>query len=260
MFPTYNIFDYTFASYGTLILLGLLVGIGFSVLQAKRYQPELQEDVFFSSLFGVIGVGIGGKLLYILINIPEIINLLRSDLEFHQTMLILLQGGFVFYGSLIGAFLGLYIYSKAFNISCERILFYLTPAVPLIHAFGRIGCFAAGCCYGVPCDRFGYIFINSPIAPNGIRLFPTQLLEAGFCLIIFIIIMMFFKRINNGYYLFAIYGIMYSLFRFIIELFRGDIERGFVGFLSTSQIISLFIFVIALIYLYRDKDKLVQIK
>ncbi len=257
MFPYYHIFNLTFASYGTLILIGLIFGGVVSYLLAKKYMPEIKLDVFLSFLFGALGVAIGGKLLYIIVSFPQIIQFLNSTSNTLQALQIIISSGFVFYGSLIGAILALFIYCKSFHVSIERILYFLTPAIPLIQVFGRIGCFSVGCCYGVESESFGYVFKRSPIAPNGVRLFPTQLLESIACFIIFVIILILFHKIHNGYRLISIYGILYSTFRFFIEFFRGDIYRGFIRIFSISQIISLLLLLVTIIYLLKSKNHLV---
>lgn len=249
MFPFYKIFHYQLASYGTLIVFGLLLGGLLSYLLARKKQPALKEDVLYAFLISNLGVAIGGKLLFILVSFPDLIKIFKQQWPIEYIIGYVLQGGFVFYGSMIGSVLALYIYAKAFHISLERLIYYLTPAIPLIHSIGRIGCLAAGCCYGIPMKTFGYQLNRSLIAPHHITLFPTQLLESAFCFIIFIIILLLFKKIQNGYQLFAVYILLYAPFRFFIEFYRGDIERGFIGDLSVSQTISLVLFIFFLIVL-----------
>ncbi len=255
MFPTYEIFDITFASYGTLILIGILAGFAVSVALTKKHSPELTDDVIYAFLLSGIGVAVGGKLLFFIVSLREIIEILKSDLPFMLRIKLIMQGGFVFYGSLIGVGLAIYIYSRAFKVKAERLLYFLVPSIPLIHSIGRIGCLAAGCCYGVACPDFGYELNRSPIAPHGIRLFPTQLLESIYCFLIFILILFLFKKITNGYHLLAVYIFAYAPFRFGIEFFRGDAARGIWGIFSTSQIISLVLIVITIIYLSKHKKR-----
>ena len=169
------------------------------------------------------------------------------------------KGGFVFYGGLLGGILGVYIYAKQFKISFKSLLLTLLPIVPLIHAIGRIGCLCAGCCYGMEYDGFGAIvFHNSVLAPNNVPLFPMQIVEAICNLIIFIILLCTYKKFLGTYKTLGLYLILYSIVRFILEFFRGDLIRGIYFSLSTSQWISiiLLIFGIAIfIYEWRNKKK-----
>ena len=115
------------------------------------------------------------------------------------------------------------------------------PSVALAQGFGRIGCFLAGCCYGRETDSiFSVTFRNSDFAPNHVALIPTQiyssLLDFLHCLVL---LMIAGKQKKDGQVA-ACYLIFYSLGRFVLEFFRGDLVRGSVGVLSTSQFISLF--------------------
>lgn len=255
MYPTYEIFNIKIPVYGTLIFVGLLLGVLTSYLLAKKYQPDFAEDVIYSFIYGTIGVGVGGKLLYILVGLPIIIKAFSFGVGFKLIGNWIIQGGYVFYGSLIGAFIMLFLYARQFLIPLEKILLFLAPAIPLIHSFGRIGCLCAGCCYGIECQEFGYQLNNSLIAPPGIKLFPTQLLEAIYCFIIFIVLLIFFHKLKNGYKLTALYVFLYSPFRFFIEFFRGDVQRGFIGVLSTSQFISLVLLILTGLFLLSDRLK-----
>lgn len=244
MCVTYEIFGLEIPSYGTLIVIGLLFGLCVSYFLVKKHQPEFASNVVFSFLYGMIGAGVGGKLLFIIVGLRYLIKAFKIGQGFKLLGVWILEGGYVFYGGIIGAFLMLLIYSRQFKIPLEKILLYLTPAIPLIHSFGRLGCLAAGCCYGIPCESFGYQLNHSPIAPAGIKLFPTQLLEAIYCFIIFIVLLILFNKRKNGYQLISVYVFLYSPFRFLIEFMRGDIQRGFIGIFSTSQLISLLLLII----------------
>ena len=108
-------------------------------------------------------------------------------------------------------------------------------SVPLFHAFGRIGCFLVGCCYGVE-SSIGFTFHNSIIeSANNVNRFPVQIVEALFNLILFFCLYNFFKHKKFKGYLLNIYFIFYPVFRFIIEFFRADSYRGFLGVLRYKE-------------------------
>lgn len=127
---------------------------------------------------------------------------------------------------------------------------------PLIiaHALGRVGCFLAGCCYGKSSDSFLAVEF-----PNGsfqhtdygyiTKVLPTQLFEAIFLFILFIIIMFFIKK-----YKASIYLISYSIFRFIIEYYRGDDRGKILPFISPSQILCIIFFIIGIILYKKEKN------
>ena len=111
----------------------------------------------------------------------------------------------------------------------------------LAQGFGRLGCFLAGCCYGrVTESSFAIVFKDSAYAPNNVPLLPTQLMSSGLNFLhFFLLIWLSRKSLHDGQ-VGAAYLICYSIGRFVMEFFRGDLIRGSVGSLSTSQFISLF--------------------
>lgn len=253
MLPYLHLFDFKIPMYGILIFFGLVLGVLFAVYRTKVTQIK-REDSFFSCLFAVIGLILGGKLLYLFTMIPwmaEHAELLASS----QVWIALLQGGFVFYGGLIGALLMVLWYAKMYQISVLHLFDTLIPSVPLVHAFGRIGCFCAGCCYGVPSDSFGVVFSPDSVAPQGIKLFPVQLVEAGCNFILFVVLALLGRKIRPKGQLTGIYLLVYAVLRFLLEFLRYDAERG--GFLgvSTSQWISIFLVPAAFILLFGKRRK-----
>ena len=102
-------------------------------------------------------------------------------------------------------------------------------------------CFFAGCCYGKETESFfSVIFQNSEYAPNHVALIPTQLYSSGLDFLHFLLLLLIARNKKADGQVTACYLIFYSVGRFVIEFFRGDIIRGSVGILSTSQFISIF--------------------
>lgn len=261
MLPIINIFGHEIATYGLLIFIGIFVGSIVAVMYYSRFHKVSKEDIIYSIIYGVLGMGIGGKILYLITCIPFLVEN-YANLNFPETILQLFKGGFVFYGGLIGGILGIYIYAKQFKIEFKELILVIIPAVPLVHAFGRIGCFFAGCCYGIEYHGFGSItFHNTMFAPNNIPLFPVQIVEAMSNLIIFGILMITYKKYQGTYKTLTLYCILYSILRFILEFFRGDTARGIILNLSTSQWISIFLCIIAIsINIYYSKKRKLEIK
>lgn len=239
MLPYINIFGFKFASYGLIIFVGIFIGTIIAIFHFSKFFGLSKQDIFFSILYGIIGLGVGGKLLYLLTNIPFLIENYQT-LNLWNAFIQMLQGGFVFYGGLIGGFAGIYIYSKQFKISFKSLCLILLPVVPLVHSIGRIGCLLAGCCYGMEYHGFGAItFHNSFLAPNNIPLFPMQIVESICNFIIFIILLLTYKRFIKTTKTIGLYCILYGIVRFVLEFFRGDLIRGIYFSLSTSQWISI---------------------
>lgn len=226
-------------SYGIMIAIGIISAFYISDKRATKY--GLDGDVVFKlGMMAVISGMLGAKLLYIIINIKTIMQM--------DSLLTAIKEGFVVYGGIISGVVCCYIYCKVKKYSLAEYFDLIIPTVALAQGFGRIGCLMAGCCYGKETDSIiGITFHNSPYAPNNVKLMPTQIMSSIGDFLNFAILMLISKRFrehNKKGMITAIYLILYSIGRFIIELFRGDIERGNVGTLSTSQFISVFILII----------------
>ena len=228
MFPYLTIFGHELPVYGVMAVLGLFAGIIYLRLAVGRSVPA---DAELAVVWGAVG--------YILTALPEIYA--NWDAILAQPGLFAaayLSGGFVFYGGLYGAIAGAYIYCQASLADFDAVARLVLPIVPLIHGFGRIGCFCTGCCYGVERDALGIAFQNSPVAPNGVRLLPVQLIEATTVFALFIALASMYRRGFRGRSMLGAYLASYSVVRFILEFFRGDAYRGFILSLSISQVIA----------------------
>ena len=158
-----------------------------------------------------------------------------------------LSGGFVFYGGLILAPFGYILGCKIAKCRLGAFLKEAAVVIPLGHAFGRAGCFCGGCCYGIPYDGVFSVHYEHTLSSvqTGIGIFPVQLLEAILLLVLFVILLILYRRkVLNPIF----YPLGYSVIRFCTEFLRGDAERGKFWIFSTSQWISLFAFVAAGIF------------
>ena len=130
----------------------------------------------------------------------------------------------------------------------------LVPTLPLIHALGRVGCFCAGCCYGVEAaEPWGIPFTHAIAAPNGVPLLPVQLYECAAELMIFLFLLWYAPRAASKGGILRAYMLAYAPVRFVLEFFRGDVVRGIYGPLSTSQWISLAVMAAAIVWLVRKR-------
>lgn len=255
MLPYINIFGKQIATYGLIIVFGIIIGSIVAILYFSKFNKIKKDDVLYSILYGIIGIVVGAKILYLLTNI----QLLIRSKDIVSTFLQMLSGGFVFYGGLIGGILGIFIYAKQFKIEFKPLLLTIVPTIPLVHSIGRIGCLLAGCCYGMEYNGIGAItFHNSLIAPNEISLFPIQIIECICNLLIFMILTITYKKDTGTYKTVGLYCILYSIVRFTLEFFRGDLIRGIYFGLSTSQWISILLLILGIIifiFEYRNNSK-----
>ncbi len=219
--------------YGIFFYLGIAAAALAGLLICKRKGlPKI--ELVYSGVYVFVGALLGAKLLFLAVSLKQII-------EYHIPIIYLIKGGFVFYGGFIGGALGLFIYTKQFKESFIRYADIYAAVVPFGHAFGRVGCFFAGCCYGIPV-KWGHVYTTSHgSTPLGVPLLPIQLIESACLLLIFGVMMLFvFRWPKKTGFLTSLYLILYPVTRFVLEFFRGDAERG-VLLLSTSQWVSLLI-------------------
>lgn len=210
------------------------------------------DNFILAAAFGGLGGMIGAKLLYLLVSWNKIDFSRLMELSYVSE---LMRGGFVFYGGLAGGVLGLMICKKLCGISVWKYAEIYIPCLPLVHAFGRMGCTLTGCCYGIPYDGIGAIvYHHSIIAPNNITLFPVQVVEAGADLLIVVILLVYiFKKRKSHQNSIILYCTLYAAVRFILEFLRYDLDRGQFLWFSTSQWISLAVIGIVAIYGFGKK-------
>lgn len=233
---------YTIGYYGLLILLGVAAAVALAHHQCRVHGKSFDEAVELTCVGGLCGL-LGAKLLYLAVSFSSIDwARLFSDASYAAG---LIGGGFVFYGGVLGALVGVALYGRLRKIDAWGLLNACAPCLPLGHAFGRVGCLVAGCCYGVPWDGpLAVMYDHSPLAPNGVALFPVQLAEALLNLVLAGVLVWAcnrWRRPERGAcYGLVLYLLLYGVERFFLEFMRYDsAERGFLGPLSTSQWISL---------------------
>lgn len=259
MFPSFNLFGKEIAMYSIMAAAGIIIS-GTVVCRLAKRRNILYTDIIIFLMISCIGVYLGGMLLYAITQWKLIFSLFKNFSRIIEdgmltTFLGAIFGGSVFYGGLLGGIAAGLIYLKKTKKNIGEYADFAAMAAPLFHVFGRIGCFLGGCCYGIECD-FGFVFTNSlAYGANGVRRFPIQLVEASFELLIFLLILFMFLRKIQMRRLFLWYLLIYPVGRFMFEFLRGDEYRGFVGALSTSQFISIFVFAAALILLIRTNLK-----
>ena len=232
----FSIGNIHFYSYGLMIAIGILAA--FIVMERRAPRYGLDKDIGFTlGVFAVVGGVIGAKLLYILVELP---NFLANPALWRNV-----GEGFVIYGGILGGLAGGLIGCRIKKQSFVKYFDLFIPSVALALGFGRLGCFFAGCCYGRQTDSsFCLVFPEGvgSMAPTGVPLIPTQLISSAANFLHFFILVWFARRSKKDGQVGGLYMILYSIGRFLIEGLRND-PRGSVGPFSTSQFISLLIFV-----------------
>jgi phosphatidylglycerol:prolipoprotein diacylglycerol transferase len=235
----FKIGSLTIYTYGFLVFLGVLVGCIFCYRQAEKV--GISKAVFSDIIFWVLLFSfIGARIFYVIV---------EHKAFFAEPFAILFgRSGFVFYGGIVFGVLSLYVLARIHKINFFKLADIFALGIPLAHAFGRIGCFSYGCCYGKPTTSFiGVLFpAQCPAGYLGVKVIPTQLIESFFLFVIFIIInaLKKYKKFNGQ--LFLYYLIFYAILRFVIEFFRAD-SRGKIFFFSTSQFIAIIILILSIV-------------
>ncbi|MDD6073742.1 MAG: prolipoprotein diacylglyceryl transferase [Otoolea sp.] len=234
----FTIGSLTIHGYGLMIGLGIIAAYLLCEYRANR--KGLDSDPLISiALWGVGGGLICAKLLYYITTFDEILE--------DPSRLLDLGDGFVVYGGIIGGIFGGWLYTRIKKLPFWKYFDLVMPAVALAQGFGRIGCFLAGCCYGLQMESpISIVFTHSDFAPNGVPLLPTQLISSGLDFLHCLILLYAAKKCKHDGQVSALYLIFYSIGRFGLEYLRGDLIRGSVGALSTSQFISIFILAIGI--------------
>lgn len=230
-----NLGRFIIPSYGLAIIIGIITAniIAFALVKSSKLDIN---DFIILEAYTFLGAILGAKILYLWVSRHQIDWSRILEIDYFNS---LMQGGFVFYGGLIGGLLFVFAGGKIHKINTEIYARKFIFLIPYIHCFGRIGCFFAGCCYGMPYD--GVLAVTFPansLAPAGVKLFPVQLVEAFFLMLLAIGILILQLKTNTKYTI-ELYLIAYAVLRFVLEYFRYDEARGRFLMFFTSQWISI---------------------
>lgn len=233
--------------YGLMIGVGFVIGVYLAARQSKKegVNPDRVVDL---GVYMLLTALVGSRLLFVLTNLQHFAS---NPFEAFAIW----KGGLVFYGGVLAAIpVGIW-YVKRHRLPVWKTADIMAPSISLGHAFGRLGCFFAGCCYGAPCSGAVCVTFHDPHsqAPLGVPLYPTQLMEASGEFLIFATLLLVRRSKAFDGQLFWLYALLYATLRFIIEFFRGDAVRGlyFGNAVSTSQIIAIGMFILSVLMMWR---------
>lgn len=258
MYP--EIFHLSFLhTYGVLVALAFLVALWMAGRLAKRAGLNA-DSVTNLGIYCALAAIAGAKLMMFLVDAPYYVEHPSEIFSLAS-----LQAGGVFYGGLIAALAISWWYIRKAKLPKLKTADVFAPAIALGHGIGRIGCFTAGCCWGVQCDRPWAVTFTNPAAkdlvgvPLNIPLHPTQLYEAAAEFVIFGILYWRFGKPHATGAIISLYLLLYGSARFIVEFFRYH-EQGNLwgGPFDTSQWISLALIAVAAIYFIRHSKAALQ--
>jgi len=254
MYPElFRIGTFPITTYGIFLAVGMLLALFVAARLAGR-DGLSRERIYDLGLWTLIGGLLGSKIL-----------MFFTEPDVQVFSLDFLRSGGVYYGGFLGGFIALVVLIKIYGLPFWKVADAFAPGVALGQAFGRQGCFAAGCCWGkettlpwgVHFSEAGHQYTGVPTyGPDGHELFlhPTQLYESFFMLIVFGFLLYLHRRKKFNGQVLITYAAIYSVFRFLIEFIRDDPRGDLFGLttmtgLSTSQLISLIVAVGAVVFL-----------
>lgn len=229
MFPEIASFGpFTLHSYGLLIAVGVFFCLFLMKRSARRYGFPPTEKVFDLVFVVVFSGFVGARFFYI---VQEWSWYRSHPLEMIQIW----KGGLVYYGGMAASLTGFFLYVKSARLPFLKTSDFTMPYIPFVHAFGRVGCFLNGCCYGKVCHLPWAV--QFPLLPEPVH--PTQLYEALFNLGLFGFLVWFYPRRRFPGENTSLYLILYPAGRFLLEFLRGD-QPPWLFSLSLQQVLSFF--------------------
>lgn len=231
-------------AYSFFACIGLLFMMLFLYFRMQRADMAYTRYLLLIG-YMVVGVGIGSKALFVVTQIPVWLENPTLQNLGH----VIWTSGFVFYGGLLGAIIGVAVFAKQFQLSFGNLSNLVAPGFPLFHFWGRIGCFFAGCCYGKGAS-WGVAMADTPT----ISRIPIQLFEAV-CILFIFAMLLYAEHKSSTAPLLRLYLGVYAVCRFILEFYRGDALRGLWLGLSTSQWVSLAILGYLIVSILCKKEK-----
>ncbi len=249
----FRIFDYGVSSFAVMMTLGYIASLIVLFKLAPKVKTEdrgalTRPQVWDLFIVMLVSSVIGSKIGHMLFEAPghkteagqpinSLWELLKED-PLHWMRLG--EGGYVWYGGMITALLtAIFYFRRRPHLRAWLYADAFAPAIMIGAVFGRMGCFLAGCCHGVPTTApWGMVFKSAGPMP----VHPTQLYDATIALVLgSILLWRFGKRRFDGQNI-ALLLMTYPVLRSLTEIFRGDMERGTFGPLSTSQLLSIPLF------------------
>ena len=231
-------------TYGVMVAIGFALGLWVAGWRAAR-EGLPREKVADLGVWLIVAGMLGGKLFHIIFFWRDFqagwrLEGLRS-----------LREGFVFLGGFIAATITAIVYARRQHLPLAKLLDVLAPSLALGHAFGRLGCFFNGCCFGKPCNRPWAVTFPYPHQMAGIPVHPVQLYETAGNLVIFAGLSWYFRRRRFPGEIVWLYVLSYGTLRFALEFLRGDYPDRYFGVFSASHLIAVAMMIAGTIALVR---------
>ena len=231
--------------YGIFVALAIIVLILWMVWQVKRGAKLSYDTILTGALVGIPSGIIISRLLHVID---------RWDYYSQSPGQIIGASGLTIYGAILGAALGIWIYSKFSKLQFGYLADLIAPGLILAQVVGRIGCTINGCCYGTLTSLpWGIVYTHpNSLAPLGVPVHPTTIYEIIYLLIIFGIVLGLKGRLKPDGSLFLVYFGLYSAWRLGSDFLRDG--TPFLFGLHQAQVIGIIVLAVAIFLLsYRTR-------
>lgn len=253
----FSILGYSIKTWGTVVALGMALSLFLMLKKAAKKKLFDNAEILIS--YVMISALIGARIAYILVNPDEFPSFL--------SLFMISEGGLISWGVLLGGIFGVILcklFTSMKNEKIRELLDLMAPYFMLAIAIGRIGCFLRGCCYGIPSEL--------PWAVNYGEgaVHPTQLYHALLDFLIFFALLKVnskkealqakkieskFSLINRKGSTFLLFLILYSAERFFVDFLRFHPAAEYIGMISITQTVFMFIFAVAFWLIIKRKKK-----
>lgn len=232
--------------YGIFVALAVLTVVLWVLLEVKRGAKLSYDTVFAAALVGIPSGVIFSRLLHV---IDDLVQHGSQSVYFQNPGEIIGAAGLTAWGAVLGAALGIWIYSRARKLNFGYFADVLAPGIILAQAVGRVGCTLNGCCYGLPTSLpWGIVYTNpeSSVRPEllGVALHPTQIYEIIWNLLVFGVLFKLRGRLKPDGSLFLVYLSLYSVYRLGSDFLRE--RTPFLFVLDQAQVIAIIVLAIAI--------------
>lgn len=262
----FHIFGLQVHWYGIAYVLALLSAFYLALFFKKesRFKRITDKNLEIYFLYAELGIILGARIGYVLIYSPDRLDYLLFPWEifnpFDRYGHFVGISGMSYHGGIVGFLLGSYLFAKRYKQNLWIYLDLLALSIPLSYIFGRIGNFLNHELYGRIIPQDEKFWKNFGVYIDGALRYPSQLIEAFLeGLVVFIIVWVSQKYFKFEGALIAVYGISYSLMRFIAEFYRQpDAQMGFYWGLSMGQILSILMLILGGLIFFMQKTKASQ--
>ncbi len=232
--------------YGIMMALGFLAGLANWTLLGRKSGRDFKfcsDLLFWIMLAGILGARVAYVLSDLSYFLANPLRIVRID-----------EGGLIFFGGFLGACLALHLFARSTRSPFLELADFVVTSLPLAHAFGRVGCFMHGCCFGTPLacgvhyPKGSTVYVEHQMnhlltydAARSLPVHAVQLYESAFNLVLFGVLLLVWRSKPRAGTVGAVYLLLYPVGRFALEFLRGDHRVRWAG-LSVAQWVSIALF------------------